>query len=296
MGATIVAGLVSGSIYGLLALGIVMVYRGSKVLNFAQAEIGTFGVFVAWELVENRELPWFVGAVVALGVVAGISAAFEALVVRRMTASPRVTVAVATIGLFLLLIAIEIKVWGSGPKFLDGAVAGSAFTLFGFVVSWMQVIGFVVAGAVGLGLNTFLRRTDFGLGVLAAAQDPVAVQMSGISLARVSQFTWITAGILGGIAVLVFEPTVGAFAPGTFSIGASALFVPALAAALIGRLDDLTKAFLGGLGVGVVQAGVSRAFAGSSIQGAASIALFILIVGVLLLRAPSLTSTQEATA
>src|SRR5687767_7887018 len=106
MGQTLVSGLVAGGIYGILALGIVIVYRGTKVLNFAQAEIGTFGSYVAWWLSDDNHLPWAVGAAAGLVVTALLCVAFERLVVRRMVDEPRVTVAVATVGLLLLLIAL----------------------------------------------------------------------------------------------------------------------------------------------------------------------------------------------
>jgi branched-chain amino acid transport system permease protein len=284
MGQTIVAGLVAGGIYGILALGIVIVYRGSKVLNFAQAEMGTFGIYVAWWLVDRHHAPWLVGAIAGLVATAVLCLAFERLVVRQMVDSPRVTVAVASVGLLLLIIAVEFKMYGSSPRFLRGPVQGTAFTLLGYRVHWTELIALALAAAVGLGLNAFLRRTDFGLGVLAAAQDPVATRMQGISYARVSAFTWVTAGVLGTLAVLLIEPTIGAFFPGHYSVGANALFIPALAAALIGRLDNLTHAFLGGLAVGVVQQGVQRIFVHSSVSGIPTLALFVIIIGVLLVR------------
>jgi branched-chain amino acid transport system permease protein len=284
MGQTIVAGLVAGGIYGILALGIVIVYRGSKVLNFAQAELGTFGIYVAWWLVDRHHAPWLVGAVAGVLVTAALCLAFERFVVRQMVDSPRVTVAVASVGLLLLLIAVEFKMYGSSPRFLRGPVQGTAFTLLGYRVHWTELIALALAAGIGLGLNAFLRRTDFGLGVLAAAQDPVATRMQGISYARVSAFTWVTAGVLGTLAVLLIEPTIGAFFPGHYSVGANALFIPALAAALIGRLENLSHAFLGGLAVGVVQQGVQRIFVHSSVSGIPTVALFAIIIGVLLVR------------
>lgn len=292
---TLVSGLVSGSIYGILALGIVIVYRGSRVLNFAQAELGTLGLYVAYWVHVERGLPWVVGFLAACVAVGAISAGFERWVVRSLVHAPRVTVAVATVGFLLLLLALEQKVFdGADARFLPGPVTGTAFTAFDFVVSWTQVIGFVVALAVGLGLNAFLRKTDFGLGVLAAAQDPVAVRMMGISYARVSSFTWVAAGVLGTLAVMFVEPTVGGFVPGRFSLGANAIFIPALAAALIGRLDNLTHAFLGGLAVGIVMEAVATIFISSSIPGLVSVSLFVLIVAALYLRAPVAQLKGEA--
>ena len=284
MGQTLVAGLIVGGIYGILALGIVIVYRGSRVLNFAQAEIGTFGLYIAWWLVEERGMPWLLGAAVGVAVAGGLCAAFERYVVRQMVDQPRVTVAVATVGLLLFLIALEVKIWGPSPKQLPAPIEGTAFTLLGYGVQKIQLFAMALAAGVGLGLNAFLRRTDFGLGVLAAAQDPVAVRMQGISYAKVSAFTWVTAGVLATLAVLLIEPSIGLFFPGHYSVGANALFIPALAAALIGRLDNLTRAFVGGLAVGVIQQGVQRIFIGSDVPGIATVAVFAVIVGALMLR------------
>ena len=284
MGETLVSGLIAGGIYGILALGIVIVYRGTKVLNFAQAELGTFGIYVAWWLVEEQGQPWLVGAIAGVTAVAAITLAFERFVVRQMTDQPRVTVAVATVGLLLFLVALELKIWGPSPEFLPGPIEGTAASVLGYNVSWTELLSLALAAGVGLGLNAFLRRTDFGLGVLAAAQDPVATRMQGISYARVSAFTWATAGVLGTLAVLLFEPTIGSFFPGHFSVGAQALFIPALAAALIGRLDNLSHAFLGGLAVGVVQQSVQRIFIDSTVPGIASVAVFALVIVALLAR------------
>lgn len=284
MGQTLIGGLVVGGIYGILALGIVIVYRGSKVLNFAQVEIGTVGIYAAWWLIDRWNAPWLVGAVAGLVVAGVICVAFERLVVRQMTDSPRVTVAVATVGLLLLLIAVEVKIWGPSPRFQAGPVQGSAMTLLGYRVSWTELIALALAAVVGLGLNAFLRRTDFGLGVLAAAQDPVATRMQGINYGRVSAFTWVTAGVLSTLAVLLIEPSIGSFFPGHYSVGVNGLFIPALAAALIARLDNLTHAFAAGLLVGVVSQAVQRIFIHSSVPGVATVAVFALIVGALMLR------------
>lgn len=288
MGQTLVSGVVAGGIYGILALGIVMVYRGSRVLNFAQVEVGMFALFVAWTLVEDWGLPWAVGGVAGVATAGAIGATFERLVVRPMTEAGRVHVAVASIGLLLLLIAVQFRVWGASPKFLRGPIDGAGPRLLGYIVSWTEVLAIGVAAAVGFGLNAFLRRTDFGLGVLAAAQDPAAVRMVGIPLARVSAFTWVTAGLLGAVAVLLVEPTIGAFVPGAYSVGSTALFVPALAAALLGGLQSLPRAFAGGVAVGVLEAVVRKVFIGSSVPGLPAVAVFVVIVTVLLWRPPFL--------
>jgi branched-chain amino acid transport system permease protein len=279
MAQVLISGVVVGAIYGLLALGIVLVYQGSRVLNFAQPELGTFGLFVAWTFVE-RGMNWFAAAGIALIAVVVISALFERLVIARMRDAPRLTVAVATVGMMLLLIAVEAKIWGSSPKFLPGPVAGRGIEIAGVFVSPTQMIALVTAAVLGLGLTAFMRRTDFGLGVLAAAQDPQAVRLMGFRLSRASLFTWVTAGVLAAVAGLLIEPSLGAF---TFGY-VTTLFVPALAAALLGGLTSLTGAFVGGLAVGILDQAVRRIFIASSIPGMQTVVIFVLILALLLLR------------
>src|SRR5437868_1210535 len=138
--------MLSGGIYALFAVGIVLVYRGSGVLNFAQGEVGTAGLFLATWLVVDHHLPWIVGA-----------------------------------------------------------------------------------------LATLLRRTDFGLGVLAAAQDSAAARLVGVPVNRVAAFVWGTGAALSTIGCLLIAPGLGAF-----SVGAvSRLFLFGLAAAVLGGLTSL---------------------------------------------------------
>jgi branched-chain amino acid transport system permease protein len=293
MGQVLVAGVMTGAIYGIIALGLVMVYRGSRVLNFAQVELGTFGTYVAWWLVHEHHQPWLVGALAGVAVVAGVSAAFEQLVVRRMTDAPRLTVAVATIGLLLLLVAVEVKLWGSSPAFLRSPISGIGPSILGFHVSPIRMLAFAFAVLAGFGINAFLRRTDFGLAVLASAQDPSAVRMMGVRLNLVSQFTWVTAGVLGAVAVLLFEPSIGALSPGGFSAGATTLFVPALAAALLAGMTDLGRAFMAGVGVGVVEALAKHQFANVHwLPGVGTVAVFAVILAALVLKPGGLATAE----
>lgn len=288
MASALVSGVVVGGIYGLLALGIVLVYKGARVLNFAEAELGTFALYVTWWGVVEQGWPWPVAGALGLVAVAAISFGFERLVVARMVEASRLAVAVATLGLMLLLLAVELKVWGSGPKFLAAPFTGQGWRIAGVFVSPVQVLALIAAAVIGFGLTAFLRRTDFGLGVLAAAQDPVAVRLMGVPFAKLSAFTWVAAGLLGGVAALLIEPSIGAFAPG-FMLP---LFVPALAAALIGGLDSLSGAFIGGIALGLVDQLVRWRFVTSTVPGIAALTVFALILLILLFRPQGLIARR----
>jgi len=153
-----------------------------------------------------------------------------------------------------------------------------------------QVISIVVLAATGLGLALLLRSTDFGLGVLAAADDPQAVRLVGVPLSRVSLFTWGTGAALASVAALLFEPTITVFAPGY----AERIFVGGLVAALVGGLSSLPGAFAGGIAVGVIEVFVRDRTLTSSVPGLTTLAMFAVILLVLLARPRGLLGRAAA--
>ncbi|HUP85786.1 MAG TPA: branched-chain amino acid ABC transporter permease [Acidimicrobiales bacterium] len=279
-GQNLVLGIVEGGIYGLLAVGIVLVYRGSRVLNFAQGEIGTVALIVAWYLTTEHHLPWIVGAGAGIAAATAVGLGFERLVVRKMGDSSRISVAVATVGLLLFLLAVGVRILGESPRTVAAPINGLGLQLAGVIVSPTRILSLLVTLAVGAGLALLLQRTDFGLGVLAAADDPTAVRLVGVSLSRVSAFTWGTGAAISALAALLIEPTIGNFVPGF----ASELFVFALAASLVGGLASLPGAFIGGLIVGLLKVFVTSATITSSLPGIPILTVFALIIVVLLVR------------
>jgi branched-chain amino acid transport system permease protein len=280
VGETIVIGLSNGGVYGLLALGLVLVYKGSRVLNFAQGEIGGFGLYIAWLLIEKAELPWAVGAAVVILMCAAVGGVFERVVVRPMMDAPRLGVTVATIAVLLFFAGLELKLWGSSPQILRPPIEGLGPEVFGFFVSPARMLSLGAVIVIGVALAVFLRRTDFGLGVLAASQDAAATRLMGVPLARVSSFTWVVAGALSGLAALLIEPTVGVISPGLMT----RLFIPGLAAALLGGLTSLPGAFAGGLAIGVIESTVGYVFVDNTFPGIDTVAVMAVIIAVLVIR------------
>jgi branched-chain amino acid transport system permease protein len=277
MGQVLVLGLISGGIYALFALGVVLVHRGTGVLTFANGEVGTAGLFLAAVLVSDMGLPWFVGALAAVAFGVLLGCLFELLVVRRMRASDSMSIAVATVGLALFLLAIEFQIFGESPKALAGPVEGGV-TIAGVIVTPTQIIGLALALALGFGLQAALRRTDFGLGILAAAQDPAAVRLVGVPLSRVSLTIWGAGAALAVVAALLVEPTVGVFTPGY----ASELYVVGLAAAVVGGLNSLPGAVVGGVTLGVAEAAASRYLGDLGLPGLRYVVVLVVLLAVLL--------------
>ncbi|HLF69586.1 MAG TPA: branched-chain amino acid ABC transporter permease, partial [Actinomycetota bacterium] len=186
----LVQGLALGAIYGLLAIGLVLVFKATRVINFAQGEFGTIGAYLAWFLIMRARLPWGVGLLISAALVGGIGYMWERFVIRRMLDGPKLTMAVATLGLMILLGFIGIRF---GPRILRQPFAGRGPELFGTLIPPARLLAIAMAIVVGGGLYLFMKRTTFGLGLLAAAQDPIAVRLMGIRLRHLSAFTWIVA-------------------------------------------------------------------------------------------------------
>jgi branched-chain amino acid transport system permease protein len=273
-------GLISAGIYAMFAVGIVLVYRGTKVLTFAGGEVGTAALYVAAFLVTDHGAPWYVGAIAAVVVAALLGAAFEFFLVRRSVDADPVVTAILTVGLAVTLLAIELRAFGATPKELKPPVRGG-WEIDNVVVSPTQIAAIVTAAALGFGLQAVLRRTDFGLGILAAADDPAAVRLVGVPLARIRLVLWAGSFALAALAALLVEPTVGIITPGY----ASTLYLGGLTAAVIGGLTSLPGAVAGSVVLGLSQAAANRYLGDSGLSGLDYVVALALLLVTLLGRA-----------
>jgi branched-chain amino acid transport system permease protein len=274
----VVAGLAEGAVFGLFALGLVLVYKATRVLNFAQSEIGAASALLTWWLVVKVGVPWLVAAGAALLAAAVIGLVFERLVVRQLIAAPRMTVVVATVAAGLFLAAAELQLWGVGPFILPSPFHGRGLHLGDVFLSPPRVLAIVVTSAAAAGAAWFFRRTTFGLALLAAAQDSVGVRLTGIRLRHLSAFTWAVSSVVGGLVGIIIALSLGAFAP----LFMSHIMLFGFAAAVLGGMTSLPGALLGGIAVGVVKGLVGHWW--FSVPGLAETLMFGVIVAMLLVR------------
>lgn len=273
-------GLISAGIYALFAVGIVLVYRGTKVLTFAGGEIGTLSLYVAAFVVTDSGAPWVVGAIAAIAVAMLLGAAFEFLLVRRSVDADPVVTSILTVGLTALILATELNLAGQSPKELK-APFREGLDVDGVIVSPTQIVAILLAAALGFGLQAVLRRTDFGLAILAAADDAAATRLVGVRVSRIRLLLWSTSFGLAAVAALLIEPTVGVITPGY----ASVLYLGGLAAAVIGGLDSLPGAVVGATVLGLAQAFADRYLKDIGLSGLQFVVTLALLLAVLLGRA-----------
>ncbi|MDQ4025499.1 MAG: branched-chain amino acid ABC transporter permease [Actinomycetota bacterium] len=259
--AFVVLGLATGAIFGLVALGLVLVYKGTRVFNFAQGEFGTLAAYFLFMASHKQrfgglDLPYWVAISVALVGALLVGLIFERIIARPLLNAPRVTVLVATIAVALLFIGLEILFFGITPENLpavfEGPDAGifSEKTIFNFPLDPQRQFAIAVLGVIGILLAYFFSRTDLGLAVLATSQDPFATRVVGIGVERISRFIWGGAALLGAIAAFIYVPLTGALLPGVMT---SNILIPSFTGAVVGGMNSLPGAFLGGITMGVVQ-------------------------------------------
>jgi branched-chain amino acid transport system permease protein len=279
----IVIGLLQGALYGLLAVGLVLVYKGTRVFNFAQGEFGTVAAFVTFLLATEMRLPTLVAVLGGLAAAVLVGLVMERLVVRPLFDSSRITLLVATVGFALLIIAVTVLVAKPETRVMPPVIGGDLIDVFGVSVERQQILALVVLAALAAVLGFFFRRTNLGLAVLALSQDPLATRMVGVSVTRISRFIWGFAALLGGVAGILQGGIPGNFiAPGFMT---STSLVPAFTGAVLGGMTSLPGAFVGGLLVGVAQnLGIFYLGNQLGVPGPSDLTIFALLLLVLLIR------------
>jgi branched-chain amino acid transport system permease protein len=241
----VVDGLATGGIYASLALAIVLIYRSTRVVNFAQGELATFSTFVAWQLMEWG-LPYWGAFFLTLGLSFVGGVAIERTVIRPIERASVLTIVMVTLGGLIALNGLTGWIWGSDTKTFPSAFSTRPITIGGvaFSIQEFGVIG-VTLGAVGL-IYLLFQFTKVGLGLRAAAVAPEASRLLGVRVSWMLALGWGLAAALGALSGMMTAPTT--FLDPNMMLG---VLLYALAAAVLGGLESPIGAVVGGLSLGV---------------------------------------------
>jgi branched-chain amino acid transport system permease protein len=277
----VVSGLATGGIYASLALAIVLIYRSTRVINFAQGEMATFSTFIAWQLMEWG-MPYWGAFFLTLGLSFLGGVLVERTLIRPIERAPVLTIVMVTLGGLILLNGLIGWIWGSETKSFPSAFSTRPITIGGvaFSIQDFGVIG-VTIGAVAL-LYLLFQFTKVGLGMRAAAFAPDASRLLGVRVSWMLALGWGLAAMLGALAGMMTAPTT--FLDPNMMQG---ILLYALAAAVLGGLDSPIGAVVGGLALGVILnlVGTYVDFWGIDLGGQMRlVAGLAIILGVLLVR------------
>lgn len=297
----LIIGLQAGAVYSLVALGIALVFKATRTLNFAQGELGTLSAFAAYLVMTgfqtagepevNRGTFWL-ATIVALVIGALLGILINTLVIRRLAAASSVTTLVATAGVMLLSVSTAVIVFDAKirrfPQYVSG---GFEFPGTNVIVAWQTIVTLIVLAAAAA-LLALLFRTPPGVALLATAQEPFAAELQGVSVSAMRTMTWAIAGVLGALGGLLGAGVFAQIAPGFMT---STFLIPALVGAVLGGLTSMVGAVSGGLLLGIIVAAanqINRSF-DLGIPGTPQAAAFVVLLLVLLFRPRGLFG-QEA--
>lgn len=278
----LVSGLANGCVYGLIALGFVLIYKATEAVNFAQGDFMMIGAFVTLGLTnaEYMHLPFWVAAPLAIGIMAVLGYLLNYFVLRHLFGQSQTAVVILTIALGFVLRFVAGLIWGHEPQTLESPLAIGDLRMGSVVLGMADVAIIIVTVLLTIFLYQFFQRTKLGLAMQAASQNQMAAYYMGIPVKRVQGLIWGLAGAVAAVAGILFA------SKGAIDPNAGLLGIKAFAAAVIGGFGSLPGALAGGLIVGVIEPFASRYLA----AGYSQIAPYALLLFVLVFRPHGLFS------
>jgi branched-chain amino acid transport system permease protein len=241
-----VEGLAIGSVYGSLALALVLVYRATHVINFAQGELAMFTTYIAYELM-LKGLSYWVAFAATLTIAFALGTALQVTIIRPVQHRSVIGVVIVTVGLFVLIDGIVNWIWGGDFKLMHSPFGTASFDAGGVTIPHLYVGMMVVILASVVLVWALFRFTKLGLGMRAAALRPAAAALVGVRVDTMLAVGWGLAAVLGAVAGLMAEPSQLFLTPTLMQ----PILVYAFAAAVLGGLESPVGAVVGGLVIGV---------------------------------------------
>ena len=284
----LINGLVVGSIYSLVALGFVVIYKATKVVNFAQGELVMVGAYICFALTVQLHIPFFLSFLLTLGFSDILGLAVERMALRPMLGESSISVIMLTIGLSSVFKAIVQLFWGTNIRVFPSVLPSEPISIAGLPVAPVYVAAFFLSVLLFLVFSIFFKYSRTGIAMRATAFDQQAAQAMGISIKNIFALSWCIACVVSSIGGVILGNINGI----NVQLGQLGLMV--FPAVILGGLDSLLGAAIGGLIIGVLQNlcdGLAKQFLG--LGGFKEVAAFIILVIILMIRPYGLFGTKE---
>jgi branched-chain amino acid transport system permease protein len=266
-----VSGLSNGAILALAALGFVLIYKASGVINFAQGQFLLIGAYVLWAVIVEYGLHWIVGVLIALAVAIALGVAVERVILRPLVGQPVISVIMVTIGLAEVLGALIQIVWGTTPRPFPDFIPSGSVELLGARVGESRLWALGLAGVALVAFAVFFRRSRDGVAMRAVADDQQAALVMGISVRRTIALAWALAGVSAVVGGMLIANLVGV--SGAVS-GFGLLVFPVV---ILGGLDSVPGAVVGGAVIGLLSS-YTGGYVGGGLQTVIPYVALVLIL------------------
>src|SRR5579859_2377274 len=279
------SGISNGAVFAAVALALVLIWRATRIVNFAQGAMLMITTFIASAVI-NSTGSYVFGLIVALASGLVMGALVERILIRPVENAPPLNAVILTLGLYTVLVAVAGMIWGNSPRSFP-----AAFSLRGYKVGGTRLLftpndTFIVLTvvAVALALALVFRATSLGLRMRAAAFAPEVARLLGVRVGRMFTVGWALAAAAGAVAGVLVAPSVF-LGPNSFD----AILISGFVAAVLGGLDSPPGAVVGGLLLGLALSYVSG-YEGSAL---APLAALVILVAVLMIKPGGLFSTHQ---
>lgn len=292
-------GLGAGAAYALLAQGVVLIYRGSGLVNFGHGALAMLAAYISFVYLQSQQgWPALAAAIAGVVTASVVAVAFQVLVLHQLRRATAIVRLIATLGLLAVVQAAVQLEWGSTTYNVDQFLPHDVYFWGNVVVQEERLIILAIAVVLTAGLWAFSRFTRLGLAISASAQDERAVATLGWSPERLSTITWAAGGALAGLAGVLVAPLTG-LTPAIFTL---LVTVSGLAAALLGGFASFPLTLIGGLLIGVgeslatlYQQDITDFFHQDSLTGVTTAVPFLVILLVLVVRGRGLPLRSHTT-
>jgi branched-chain amino acid transport system permease protein len=285
------AGTALGARYALVALGFVIIFRATGVINFAQGGLLLVGAYLAYAFANSAGLPFVIALVLAIACAGALGASVERVVLRRMVGQPVFAVIMITIGLLFIIEQVVTSIWGFNALNLADPWGVATVKAGGVVMATKDLWAIGLTAGVLAAFFAFFRWSRMGVAMRATAFDPEAALAQGISARRVFAVSWGISAALAALAGVTL-----ASGPAALSPGLSMVALVAFPAMIVGGMDSPAGAVLGGLVIGITQAltaGYQADVAPWLGKNFAAVMPYVVMVVILLVRPYGLLGTKE---
>jgi branched-chain amino acid transport system permease protein len=274
----VLSGILIGGVYSTVAIAFIVIYRSTRVFNFAQGELVMIGGFLCWSVLSYTPLPWWLAVIVAMGATAGVGLLLERLVIRPLIGQPLFSIIMVTIALILVLRGLVIMIWGTFPRRISPILGETALSLGPFTFSPSFLFGLIVAGLIVVGLWWIFNKTMVGLTMSAVAEDHQIARALGISVKQSMSTAWAIAGAISVIAAITW------LSGRSIGLPAADIGLRALPCALLAGLQSVPGALVAGIIVGIAES-LAMGYVDPLTEGGMSlVAPFLIMLLVLMIR------------
>jgi len=279
----LISGISQGCVYGLIALGFVLIYKATEMVNFAQGDMMMLGAFFAFTFSNVMELPFLLVLLLTVMAMAVFGALTERLLLRPMIGEPPFSVLMLTIGLGFIIRAAAGAIWGNEPRSLDTPFSGGVIRVGELIIGYENLA--IICGTIILCslLFLFFRFTRLGIAMQASSQNQLAAYYVGIPVKRIYSLVWALSAVISAVAGILVAP-VSLIDPLMGFLG-----IKAFAAAIVGGFGSLPGAIAGGLLIGIVEQFASLYLP----PGFSDVSAYIILLVMLLIRPEGIFATMQ---